>query len=196
MLEAGYAPSVARHNPTVITEAKGFQELLAESMPQSDILDVHKSLLKSTKLDHMVFPLGPDGEDDVNFSGGVQVDEADDEDLEDDDEPDEMEDSVERTTLTDKEIISMLAEVNCTVRRIVHGRSARHVYFWSPDNRARKDGLDMAYKIMGKYAGDAAAAGARGNTYNFFYAPQVREVAAKYEDELEKVIEQGNAKPN
>ncbi len=29
---------------------------------------------------------------------------------------------------------------------------ARHVYFWSADNKARDGALDMAYKLKGKYA--------------------------------------------
>jgi len=56
--------------------------------------------------------------------------------------------------LTDDEIREYLKEVNCKVRRIVHGEQARHVYFWANDNRAVKDALDMAYKLKGKYAPD------------------------------------------
>lgn len=55
---------------------------------------------------------------------------------------------------SDEEIINILAEKNCTVRKIVHGEQARHVYFWSGDNRARKDGIDMAYKLRGTYAAE------------------------------------------
>ena len=54
-------------------------------------------------------------------------------------------------TLPDDEIREMLASVNCTVRKIIHGETARHVYFWSPDNRARKDGVEMAYKLKKRY---------------------------------------------
>lgn len=54
--------------------------------------------------------------------------------------------------LTDDHITEMLDDVNCKVRKIVHSEHSRHVYFWSADNKARKDGLDMAYKLIGKYA--------------------------------------------
>ncbi len=58
---------------------------------------------------------------------------------------------VDETSLPDNEIVQMLKGVNCKVKKIVHGEQARHVYFWSYDNKARKEALDMAYKLKGKY---------------------------------------------
>ncbi len=52
----------------------------------------------------------------------------------------------------DKEIKELLESVGCTVRKIQHGEMAIHVWFWAADNRALKDGLDMAYKLKSKYA--------------------------------------------
>lgn len=54
--------------------------------------------------------------------------------------------------LEDDEIILLLDEVGCLVRKIKRGDTQVHVWFWSPDNRARKDAVDMAYKLKGKYA--------------------------------------------
>lgn len=54
--------------------------------------------------------------------------------------------------IEDEVIDELLADVNCVLRKVVHGTQAKHAYFWSPDNRARKDGLDMIYKLKGKYA--------------------------------------------
>lgn len=117
---------------------------IADSLLDEDLIRKHKELLNSTRIDHMVFPLGPKGEDDDLFSGGRP----------DKDTTPETDGNLkaERTTLTDKEIIEMLAEVNCKVRRIVHGESARHVYFWAADNMARDKALDKAYKLKGTYA--------------------------------------------
>lgn len=137
-------------NPKKLTQSKGWQELMDEYLPEKDLARVHKELTLSTKVDHMVFPLGPEDEDDINFSGAKVFKKE----KEDTDEAELPEPYKERTTLTDKEIIEMLAEVNCKVRRIVHGETARHVYFWAPDSKARKDGLDMAYKLRGSYAPD------------------------------------------
>lgn len=139
MLDAGYSPATA-NTPQKLTESKAWQELMAEYLPDHEIAEKHKQLLNSTVVDHMVFPLGPKGEDDVNFSGGTPNKEN------------KSEGFVERTSLTDQEIKEMLAEVGCKVRRIVHGETARHVYFWTADSKSRKDAIDMAYKLKGSYA--------------------------------------------
>jgi len=61
--------------------------------------------------------------------------------------------------ISDADITAMFAELNCTVRKIIHrDTGARDVYFWSPDNRARKDALDMVYKLRGAYTEDKARA--------------------------------------
>ncbi len=56
------------------------------------------------------------------------------------------------TKVEDEVIAELLASVNCVLRKIVHGEQAKHAYFWAMDNRARKDALDMLYKLKGKYA--------------------------------------------
>jgi hypothetical protein len=139
MIEAGYSKHTAS-KPSNLTKTKSWQELMQQYLPDDLLAQKHFELLNSTNIDHLVFPLGPKGQDDDNFSGG-KVDKSKKKDAI----------RVERTSLTDKEIIEMLADVNCKVRRIVHGETARHVYFWSADNKARKDGLDMAYKMKSRY---------------------------------------------
>lgn len=52
----------------------------------------------------------------------------------------------------DKIIKELLESVNCNVRKIQHGDQANHVWFWAKDNIALKSGLEMAYKLKGKYA--------------------------------------------
>lgn len=145
MKEAGYTDATAK-NPSNLTSSKAWKELMEEYLPERELALAHKQLLNSTKMDHMVFPLGPADEDDINFSGAKV---SRDDELESEDN-----EFTERTTLTDKEIIEMLAEVNCKVRRIVHGESARHVYFWAYDSKARKDAIDMGYKLRGSYEPD------------------------------------------
>lgn len=97
---------------------------IAESIPDELLVEKHLSLLHATHLDHSIFP---------PFNNGDKKKKRGDE-------------------LTDEMIIELLASVNCTVKKIVHGDQARHVYFWGTDNRAIKDGLDMAYKIKNTYA--------------------------------------------
>lgn len=138
MREAGYSAETAKA-PNKLTESKGWADLMGEALSDATLAEKHKQLLNSTTLDHMVFPLGPDTDEGDPAEGppaGPSVPEA----------------FKDRTKLTDKDITELLSEVNCTVRKIVHGETARHVYFWAADNKARKDALDMAYKLKGKYA--------------------------------------------
>lgn len=157
MLEAGYSPATAI-KPTHVTNSKGFQELLDEVMPDDELTTIHKSLLRSMRLDHMVFPLGPEGTDDVNFSGsqpnaGNVVEKAG--------------VKVERTTLTDAEITALIADVGGTVRRIVHGDTARHVYFWAANDKSRHDALKLVYDLKGKL-GKKEPDNPATNVYNTF----------------------------
>ena len=52
--------------------------------------------------------------------------------------------------ITDQDIYDLLESVNCTPKKIVHGIAGVHVWFWSPDNKTRKDALELAHKIRGK----------------------------------------------
>lgn len=163
MRAVGYSPNTAK-NPKILTGSKGWEKLMEKHLSDKKLAEVHDGLLNSTRIDHLVFPLGPKDEDDINFSGAKiatpikkkknPIHQSEDEDAEEDEDEgiDRLpEEHKERSTLTDKEIIAILAEVNCKVRRIVHGENARHVYFWAPDNKSRKEGLDMAYKLKARY---------------------------------------------
>lgn len=154
LVEAGYSPNTAK-TPDKVFGSRGFQELLETELPDSMLLQTHKDLMKSTRIDHMVFPLGPKDDDDINMSGPTPnaknpMDQV----------------KVERTTLTDAEITAILAEVGAKVRRIVHGQTARHVYFWVANDKARQDALKLAYEIKGKTK--VSEPPASNNTYNTF----------------------------
>lgn len=124
MLAIGYSPSYAKSS-THLKETDSWRIVTNTVLSDERLGRVHNDLLNATRLDHSVFP--PHNE------SGKKKKKLHDE-------------------LTDELIIELLASVNCVVKKIVHGEQARHVYFWSADNRARKEGLDMAYKIKNKYA--------------------------------------------
>lgn len=157
MKKAGYSKTV-QTVPSKITNSPTFQELLDSFMPDNDLATVHKRLLQTRKIEHMIFPLGPEGDDDDNLSGS---------------QPnavnpmDGLPNVNQRTTLTDQEIKDMLKEVNCIVKRIVHGETARHVYFWVHDAKAQAGALELAYKMKGHLsaAGD-------GGSFNFNFGTQ------------------------
>ncbi len=154
MVEAGFSPATAK-NPSKLTKSKAWIEIMEKHFSDTDLAKAHKELMHSTRIDHMVFPLGPSEEEDEGTDDESVLARA----L-----------APETTSLTDEEIKEMLAEVNCKVRRIVHGQTARHVYFWAVDNKARKDALDMAYKLKAKYAPERTE-----HLYGFMIAPEDRE---------------------
>jgi len=190
MASVGYGKGI-QNQPGRITESEGFKALLDHYLPEDKLAQKHVELLNATRMDHMVFPLGPKDEDDINFSGARVSNKEDEED-------DEREEFKERTTLTDKEIIEMLAEVNCKVRRIVHGETARHVYFWSADNNARDKALDKAYKLRRRYGEEAGVPPQKShNTYNFIFSPDVQQRVKTIEAEIKSfLIQTPNAQPS
>lgn len=122
---------------------------IKDALPDELLAAKHLALLNSTRIEHMVFPLGPERRDKAELDTSKM--------------PKEVatmldaEMALRETKLTDEDITQMLAEVNCKVRTIVHGETARHVYFWAADNKAVKDALDMAYKVKGTYAPEKSA---------------------------------------
>ena len=54
--------------------------------------------------------------------------------------------------ITDEEISKFLSEANCVVKRFQHSDTQTHVWYFAIDNLARKNALDLAYKLKGKYA--------------------------------------------
>lgn len=169
-----YSQSVA-DSPGKITDSKTWKELVEERLSDEKLSDAHAALLKSASLDHMTFALGPrtlsDKQDWIDkkrieaFAAGKDPN------------------SVGTDILCDDDIKEMLLEVNCTVRRIVHRESGRDVYFWSPDNRARKDALELAYKIKGKINPEPGGDN-RGNTYNFLFAADTQSEIKAFEEKL------------
>ncbi len=142
MLDAGYAPASA--TKLAVKKNKDWPTLLEKSMNDRKLLRVHDDLFKAGRLDKMEFPLGPRDEAERDMLNMQDERKADEDDRA----------YVPVDYLTDGDIRDMLAQSGCALRRIVRTRLFRHVYFASPDNRARKDALDMAYKIKGRYAPD------------------------------------------
>lgn len=142
----GLPESIATH-PSQIVNTPEWNQLLDEMLPRGELLDVHKGLLRASRIDHMIFADGPKDEQSC-----MRFIEERNTKIKPDDHPYTRDD-----VLTDDDIRAMLEEKNCTVRRISRTENSRHVYFFAPDNRARKDALEMAYKLRGDFAGDKAA---------------------------------------
>lgn len=150
MRDAGYSGAMAK-NPHKLTQSEAWKVLMDRYLPDELLAKSHRELLNATRVEHMVFPLGPADDDEIPDE---EMDETD-EELEEQPHGGALLRRLaqkDHTKLTDDDIRYMLAEVNCTVRKIVNSQQARHVYFWSLDNKARKDAIDLAYKLRGSYA--------------------------------------------
>lgn len=140
MIEQGYSESYAKSGH--IKDTRSWDVLLKDELTDGELMQVHKSLLKSARLDHMVFATGPrDEADKLDYIERARAKAKKDKK--------EYDESIEY--ITDDDIKEMLYSTNCLVRRIVHRDTARDVYFWSPDNMARDKALDKGYKLKGKY---------------------------------------------
>lgn len=179
-----YSDSMVK-NPQKITESKTFQEILEEDMPDALLSTVHKSLLNATHLDHMTFPLGPRTSKEKEKWVAEKIAKAI--------AAGKSADSVEQDVLSDEDIGEMLAEVNCKLRKVVHGETARHVYFWAYDNMARDKALDKGYKLKGRY-GNEGVPPPRGNTYNFIFSAEAQQQIKNLEGGLKKLFIQPHAK--
>jgi len=174
IVESGlYSPSQALH-PEKIVNSLTWNEVVEEKLGDDLLMEKHQELLNSTRIDHLVFPLGPkknsEKEEWFKMLDGKK--------------------NVEKDVLSDEEIVEMLAEVNCRSRRIVHGETARHVYFWSSDNKAKKEALDMAYKLKGRYKDEDGSNKQPSTTYNFIFSNSVRERVKIIDAEIKDLLTQ------
>lgn len=124
LLESGYSKAISTV-PTKVTESKGFKELLAELLPEDLVIERHKDLLNAGSIGHF------------EFRG-------------------EYGDSKPKDTITiasDEEIKNVIESISgCKLIYIKHfHKTLKVAYFQQPDNRSRKDAIDMAYKVRGSY---------------------------------------------
>lgn len=61
-------------------------------------------------------------------------------------------------SMTDEEIIEVIESIRgCKVKKIKHGETQTWAYFWVPDNKGRKDAIDIVLKVRGDYAAEKIA---------------------------------------
>lgn len=86
--------------------------------------------------------------------------------------------------VTDEEINELFEEIGCKVRKIKHGDTANHVWFWVINAKALKEGLDMAYKLKGSYAAEKKATVNLNLNADLQADPASIELKEEYEDRL------------
>lgn len=156
LLEAGYSKETSE-TPNRIVDSPAIQSLLEEFLPDNSLVEVHKRLLQTRKLEHMVFPLEHQDPSELGMPYPIvpELREA------------QLQEHRIIDNLSDEDIIDMLAEVNCKVKRIVHGDTARHVYFWAHDAKAQSGALELGYKLKGHLNKDGG-----GSNFNFNFGTQ------------------------
>jgi len=86
--------------------------------------------------------------------------------------------------VTDDEINELFEDIGCKVRKIKHGETANHVWFWVINAKALKDGLDMAYKLKGSYAAEKKATVQLNLNADIDVDPASMELKKEYEGKL------------
>lgn len=133
MREVGYSKSYSR-TPYKLKGTETWQELMGIFLSDSKIAKVHSELLKSSSIQHYIFPkIKEKGRQLKN--GKMKY----------------------ATHFLDNKIIKEIVESvpGCKLIYVKKDDYAGSIaFFQAPDNRSRKDALDMAYKLGGKYAPD------------------------------------------
>ena len=131
-------------NPQRITKTKEWKELMDEYMPDDLLAETHHSLLTAGEIQHYVFPamiktkMVKSSDPSVK---GKKIKAKD----------------AEAEALPDDEIQAIVESVpGCKLIYIRYEQflGGKVAYYQAPDSKSRKDALDMAYKLRGKYAAE------------------------------------------
>ena len=142
---SGYAKTTADNQK--VKQLKDWNTILEKEMGDKYLAREHKKIINAGKLLKEELPLGPKTQEDKikllasdrlkAETGGYEY--------------------IEKDYLTDDEIKEMYEKIDCPVQRILRGEEFRHVYYISPDNKTKKEGVEMAYKLKGRYKADDVA---------------------------------------
>lgn len=70
MREAGYSKAMAK-NPQKIKKSKTWQQLMDKFLPEQTVAEVHAQLLRSTRIEHAVFPVSMKDEEIIDLLATV-----------------------------------------------------------------------------------------------------------------------------
>jgi hypothetical protein len=135
MRSFGYSQNYS-DNPKQFTSTKTFVEFFQERLGDDKLTEVHQDLLNAGMIQHYTFPA---------IIKEKQID----------GKKGRKEEKSYVDNITDDEIKAIVESVpGC---RLIYIKldtfnGGKTAYYQAPDNRSRKDALDMAYKVGGKYA--------------------------------------------
>ena len=138
--EAGYSDARA-NSPHKVFDSPNVAPYVAAIMAEAgiQITDVMRQLRRkvfSRRLDHQTFP---------TYNPQKAITDKVREEVEGLD----LSEQIRGEQLTDEDIRNLLAEVGCTVRKIVHGEQARHVYYWTDNDKTQIAAIKQIVDIFG-----------------------------------------------
>ena len=136
--KAGYGKDAIAH-PSRVFSSETIQGLLYDVMKPEHILGRLKRHVYARRSVHMTFPtFNPE-----KSKERAEMDEA---------EGTDSSEKIRGEQMTDAEIREFIEGQNGTVHKIVHGETARHVYFYTDDTKASLDAIEKFINLYGMYA--------------------------------------------
>lgn len=133
MIAVGYSPAYA-HNPKKLLNTKAWKELVEERLPDDLITLRHNELLNADEIQHYIFPKLADK---IEAEGKGKKKTV----------------AITKQELSNEEIKMIVESVaGCRLIYIRRDFMGAWAFYSAPDNKSRKDALDMIYKLKGRYA--------------------------------------------
>jgi len=135
----GFSPAYAK-NPKKFTSTKKFRELFSARVSPDLQTQVHGELIQAEEIQHYVFPkLNEEVVETKKRKGGKE----------------KKVKTIKKAELTNEEIKMIVESVpGCRLIYVRRDFMGAWAFYTSPDNKSRKDALDMAYKVDGVYAAE------------------------------------------
>jgi hypothetical protein len=134
----GFSPAYSK-NPKKFTSTKKFQELLAERVSDDLMTQTHNDLFNAGEIQHYIFPKLTD-EKKVEGKGKKKKV------------------KFQKQELTNEEIKLIVESVpGCRLIYVRRDFMGAWAFYSAPDNKSRKDAMDLAYKLKGYYAAEKVA---------------------------------------
>jgi len=135
---AGYSEKIAR-NPQRVFNTETVQGILESIIKPEHLVGRLKRHVYARRSVHMTFPtFNPE-----KSKERAEMDEA---------EGTDSSEKIRGEQMTDAEIREFIEGQNGTVHKIVHGETARHVYFYTDDTKASLDAIEKFINLYGMYA--------------------------------------------
>jgi len=172
MVGAGYSEKTAIA-PTKLTKSKGWKELMDKFLPEKELGKKHRELLNAGVIQHYTFP-----------ARIIQKKNKETGEIEKDGNPEDISDS------EIKKIVESVKGCKLIYIKIDSYLGGKTAYYQAPDNKSRKDALDMAYKLRGSYEDTKPPVEDPTKSIHLHYHnDKILNIIKKSEDDIKAAIE-------